>query len=562
MIKKWIKLLVVVSIIATVIATCSANRNSDTPSPVGTITLTIDYEKTLWEYVEAMREDTTVIGLLYTPDPCVIQIAKSESETAGEIYHLQVKNCDTEEIVLNIDVTKENIDDAWNSIVEAADFFKETASTFESGKKTAEDLLGSIQDALETAKRKGSLMPIELYPHNKVTYRKNREELQSRIMTQKEISELRRHIRRDRSNMVALHGCFVNDKKEIISKFRLPVGTMPENEADQFFALMKKSLSGTQGKNLIDIAFRTSQVANGPEHKLLMDLRGTQLKDENILHQFFQRVVDSVELDSSYLILLGCDTYDVPFKNRASISDSDCSEESYCFLLCCICPVKQSKPTIEYKAPEKEFHNSAIAQLLTSPALGFLFPAFDNRCTNIYNALLYTKDANRSHEEFVTAIFNTEPFIPAAVQKQSFDDIMANALGDECSMDVVQAVCQDLDQRILLHKESRIDEPLTVSKEEIQSVLTASGVSEEKVAKFGLDYETVFGFDAQIPPKNIAGQKHFEVKTPDVTIRVNPDRSDLIETRVIGGVKYILVCADEDVEVNGIKINIDEKDGA
>ena len=50
--------------------------------------------------------------------------------------------------------------------------------------------------------------------------------------------------------------------------------------------------------------------------------------------------------------------------------------------------------------------------------------------------------------------------------------------------------------------------------------------------------------------------KQLEVKTPDVTIKVNPERSDLVETRVIDGARYILIRAEEGVEVNGVQIHI------
>ena len=106
-------------------------------------------------------------------------------------------------------------------------------------------------------------------------------------MKDKEIGEIRRHIRRDRSNMTAIYGCFVSEGKEIISKFRLSTGMMPENESDKYFALMKKVLSGSQGKNLIDISFRTQQVVDSPEHKLLTALKDSQLKDEEALDSFY-----------------------------------------------------------------------------------------------------------------------------------------------------------------------------------------------------------------------------------------------------------------------------------
>ena len=79
-------------------------------------------------------------------------------------------------------------------------------------------------------------------------------------MNIKEVAEVRRHIRRDRSNMTAIYGCYVNDDKQIISEFRSSTGMMSENEGDKYFGLLRKSLSGTIGKHLIDISFKTSQV--------------------------------------------------------------------------------------------------------------------------------------------------------------------------------------------------------------------------------------------------------------------------------------------------------------
>ena len=196
--------------------------------------------------------------------------------------------------------------------------------------------------------------------------------------------------------------------------------------------------------------------------------------------------------------------------------------------------------------------------MLNAPGLGFLFPAFDGRSTNLYNARRYSTDAGDNHEAFVRAIFNTAPYQPAKEQKQSFEALLGNALEEECSLDIVQAVHSEIGSMIQMHKESKVDEPLMLGKEEVKAVLQQSGVSEAALSKFSVDYDEAFGFETQLHPKNVIDQKKFEIKTPDVTIKVNPERSDLIETRVIGGVKYILICADESVEVNGVSINIKE----
>ena len=381
-------------------------------------------------------------------------------------------------------------------------------------------------------------------------------------MIDKEISEIRRHLRRDRSNMTAIYGCYVNDNKEIISEFRQSTGIMPENEGDKYFALLRRTLSGAIGRNLIDITFKTSQVASSPEHKLLMDLRSSRLENEEIREEFLKKVIDTVTIEGNYLILMGCDSYDVPFKSKDDALQPDSAEETYQYILCAVCPVKQTKATLHYVPEEKLFHDGAMLQQVGPPAVGFLFPAFDNRATNIYNALYYTRDVKSSQESFVEAVFNAPIPMPAAEQKKSFEALLQSSLGEQCSLDVVQNVHDQLCQRMELHKESKVPEPLTVGKEDVKEVLSSCGVSEEHVAKFSVDYDEVFGFEAELHPKNIIDSRHFEIQTPDVLIKVDPTRSDLIETRIIGGVKYIMICADENVEVNGVSIQIQDQEPA
>ena len=382
-------------------------------------------------------------------------------------------------------------------------------------------------------------------------------------MNDKEIGEIRRHLRRDRSNITKIYGCFVNDNREIITEFSQSTGMMPENEGDKYFALFKRVLSGSVGKNLIDLSFKTAQVAQGaPEHKLLMDLRECKLSDDELLHGFFQKIIDTVALEGNYLILIGCDSYDVPFKGKDDISDADKSEEVYTYLICAICPVKQTKANLHYVPEEKLFHDGAMNQPVSAPALGFLFPAFDNRSTNIYNALYYTHDIKVSQDALIEALFNTPVPMPAAEQKKCFEALLTTALGEDCNLDVVQTVHDQLCERIELHKEAKVAEPLLIAKADVKETLASCGVSEEHLAKWSVDYDETFGFEADLHPKNIIDTKRFEVKTPDVSIKVDPTRSDLIETRTIGGVKYIMICADENVEVNGVSIHIDEETDA
>jgi len=54
---------------------------------------------------------------------------------------------------------------------------------------------------------------------------------------------------------------------------------------------------------------------------------------------------------------------------------------------------------------------------------------------------------------------------------------------------------------------------------------------------------------------NVINARTFEVKTPDIVIKVNPERTDLIETRTIDGRECLVIELDGDVEVNGISVH-------
>ena len=375
-------------------------------------------------------------------------------------------------------------------------------------------------------------------------------------MTNKEIGELRRRMKPDRTNLTAVYGCYVASSGEVLSTFREPFGLMAEEDKEKYLAIFRRALSGTPDRNLLDLSFSTKQVADSDEHRLLMRLRETALDDEQARQQLFQTIIGAVSFEENFLILLAHERYDVPFKARDGARLEDGSEV-FSYFVCAICPVKAGKETLSYETEDKAFHIRTPGYAAAMPELGFLFPAFDGRQTNLYNCLYYTRSAGDNHPELIEALFRITPPLPADEQKGSFDALLSQTLGEECSMEVVQAVQTDLRERIEVHKETKSDEPLVVSGPEVRAVLENAGVSEEKLAGFQVKFEETFGDDAALSPRNLVDSKRMQLKTPDVIIHVAPDRGDLVETRTLGGVKYIMVRAEDGVELNGVDIQID-----
>lgn len=378
-------------------------------------------------------------------------------------------------------------------------------------------------------------------------------------MIQKDISEIRRRLSPDKGAISKIYGCFVNKQKEVISYIDASLAFMQQTDAEKYLAMFKKVLSGGVGRSMIDIEFSTQQVMESEEHKLLMRLKNSSLKDEQAREELYQKIISCVSFEEgSYLILLTCDDYDVPSKSKDGESYND-SETVFSYFMCCICPVKDGKEVLSYVPDEHTFRSYIAPMIASAPQLGFMFPAFEDRCANIYNAVFYTKNPSDMHDNFIDTVFSTNVPMSAPEQKENFADALADSLEKECSFDVVQAVHEKIRERIVVHKESKNLEPMDFDAHDVTNILKSGGVSKEAAEAFEEKCIERFGDDSSLNAENIINCKKFEIETPQIKITVDPDYSCAVETRVIDGRKYILIPADDGVSVNGINVNINNE---
>lgn len=374
-------------------------------------------------------------------------------------------------------------------------------------------------------------------------------------MNDKELREVRKRFRPDQNNISHIRGCFVNEKKEIVTEFNESLALCPQEETESLLAIMKKTLSGSLGTNLIDLKFRTEQVRESDEHALLMALKRSELSDDDAVHELFFRIKENVTLGGNYVILLAFDKYDY-FEYGKDGEKNEDSFGVYNFFVCSICPIKHMKSAVSFHAYDNTFHTLSSDSLIGAPELGFIFPAFEDRQENIYGSLYYRHDITKNHTDFVKRIFDLELPMPAAVQKETFDECLSETMSGGCDFELLCSVQEQISEMIEEHKEEKSAEPLRVSKNEIKNTLKYCGIEEEKLEEFDKLYDEQFGEKTEVAPQNIVDVKKLEVKMPDVTIKVNPKRRDLVSTQIINGAKYILIKADENVSVNGIDIKI------
>lgn len=372
-------------------------------------------------------------------------------------------------------------------------------------------------------------------------------------MIKQEINELKRLYTPSNCSITRICGCYVDGEKNKKTEFKEAFLSLPEEEIFKYFELLRKTLSGSLGKNLLNLDFPLANEQEGGTQAALLALRDSKLKDDALIEEFYDRVINTYEYVGNYLILLIHDAYDVPGKTTDGLTMDDASDTVFEYIMCCICPVNLSKPGLSYDSINNEFHNRIRDWVVEMPETGFLFPSFNDRATDIHSTLFYSKNPEEAHSEFVENILGCTMPLSAGTQKEAFQALIEETLGDEVEYEVVKNIHENLTEMIEEHKE--IPEPLTLDKHQVKSLFEKSGVKEEKLTDFDKLYDAAAGEDTSLFVNNVANVRTFEVKTPDVVVKVNPERADLVNTLQIDGKRCLVIEINDHVEVNGITIH-------
>lgn len=375
-------------------------------------------------------------------------------------------------------------------------------------------------------------------------------------MTRKELSEIKSQYTLENCGILRLCGCYVDGERNKITQFNENFLNLPEEEKHKYFDIFKKTLSGTLGKNLIDMKFNVDAYADEGARTFLMNLRDSGLKDDRLLDEFYDRIINNYSYVGNYLILLINQVYDIPTVTTDNIEMEDASDEVYSYILCSICHVNLSKPGLGYDEEDNNFHDKKQNHMVDVPDVGFLFPAFNKRSADEDMTVFYTKDVSEFEDGLIDCLLDCVAPLPAKQQKETFTSLVSEAVGEEADLQVVKNIHANLEQ-IIEEKKQESPAPVMLDKNEMKNLLEKSGVKEEKLENFEEHFEMAAGEHGKLVASNVSSGKKFEVKTPDVVIKINSDKTDIVSTQVIDGRQCLVIQIDERLVVNGISVNPD-----
>lgn len=371
-------------------------------------------------------------------------------------------------------------------------------------------------------------------------------------MIKQEVSELKKLFTQKNCSITRICGCYVDGEKNKKTEFKQAFLALPEEEMFKYFEIFRKSLSGSLGKNMLNLDFPLESEAKGGTQEFLLRLRDSKLKDDALLEEFYDKIIDAYEYVGNYLILIIHDAYDVPGRTLDGMDMEDASDEVYEYILTCICPVNLSKPGLSYNAMENAFQNRIRDWVVELPETGFLFPAFNDRGADLHSTLYYSKNPEELKELFVEQLLGCPLPLSAGGQKETFQTLIEETLGETCNIETVKTIHEKLAEMVEEHKEE--PQPLVLDKNEVKTLFASSGVANDKMVEFERHYDETAGEDTSLLVSNVINTRTFEVKTPDVVIKVNPERTDLIETQNVGGRECLVIPLGNNIMVNGITV--------
>ncbi|MCY6372593.1 DUF4317 domain-containing protein [Clostridium ganghwense] len=335
-------------------------------------------------------------------------------------------------------------------------------------------------------------------------------------MRKKDILELRKRFKKNHCTFTKMCGCYVNGEKNILLNFRESFLNLDEDEYFKYLEITKKVLSGTIGNNILELNFPLNENLENEKQLFLMQLKKSELKDDDLLQKFYESIIDSYDYAGNFLILVFHDAYDVITKTTDN-AKLDESEQVYEYILCAICPVSLSDPGLRYFEEEKKIKARIRDWVVEAPTLGFVFPAFIDRSSDVNSIMYYTKNKKSPHPELMEEALGCSSRQTAAIQKETFQAIVKDSVStdekkaDKIFMEIQENLDTMIDEYNAIYDDTD-SEPITLTKKNIQELLIESGVPEEVTTKIEESYVESFGEDLPLA-ENLIDSKILKAST-------------------------------------------------
>ena len=378
-------------------------------------------------------------------------------------------------------------------------------------------------------------------------------------MNKKEINEIKKNLDKDSGFFTINHvvtAC-VDAEKKIKCMTNQMNNLIAEDESELIVAYLKKILSGSIGKNLLEYHFPNDAYLEGGAQLFMNEVLRSKLTDEELVQKYIDRIIEKMEYLSTYTIFTAHCTYAVKNKNKNLDDDiGGDSDTNYNFIITAICPVNLRIDGLIYDEQSNSIAKKETADRIVDPPTdGFLFPLFSDRQSDINGVLYYTKNAKKPNSSIVEELLGCEYSMSGVSEKATFHAIMNNVCGDELDLKVINTVNSKIQD--IIDRNAHETEIPTVNSKDISNILWESGISQQKLEHLPKVYETALG-EKELTCANLVDKKTV-LTVPGVTVNISKDGMERVHTQTVGGRKCLVIELDEDkMSVNGLETTLEQ----
>lgn len=374
-------------------------------------------------------------------------------------------------------------------------------------------------------------------------------------MNKKEVSEVKKqfNMNNNKCSFGKLLTAYVDHEKTIKVKDLRSLLNLPEIEVQMIMDIFKKTLGGSIGKNLLEFSFPIVSGGDSDDKEFLLSVRSSELKDDDINDEFINKIVENFEYAGDYYILACNCTYSIPVKGKDNDEDGDDSEEVYDFIITSICPMNKVERGLCFDAEKNTVEKNYEYQMeVGKPIHGFLYPAFNDRQTDIHNVMYFCGKPKEPSTSIIEKILGCSRKLPADEQKEKFNNMLARVLGDDSTYNITSTIHSEINE--IIGNNAAESDPVELNSNEIKKILERSGVDEQNMEEFEDAYIEEIGDGVSLAAVNITNESAMKVGSPDIKISVKPKASKKVAAKLVDGKRCLVIEIDDTVEVNGLDV--------
>lgn len=376
-------------------------------------------------------------------------------------------------------------------------------------------------------------------------------------MNKKEVAEIKKNFT-DSSGFFTLNHiltAYVDPQKNILCKDNRLYSLIPEDEGAVMLESLKKILGGRLGKNLTEYGFPNEEYAeDGAQSDLYAAVRG-KLEDEVSCDRLLARIVNNMEYEMAYTVIIGYCSYSVMTKDRNDESYDDAAEE-YNFIAAAVCPVSTGDDGLMFDRENSSIVKKANTDLIISrtPTDGFFFPVFSDRSPDVNRVMYYTKTPKKPNISVVEDVLGCNFVMTCQSEKETFQQVLTDVVGDELSYTVITQVNEAL-RDIVTNAKNETEMPL-IDDNKLHGILFDAGVSSEKLDALPAVFKEKVGEANGLTAENLVENK-MVLATPEITINISRDAAEKVRTSVIGGRRCLVIDLDDpSISINGLVTDV------